>query len=83
MFGICLHSTALGADPVWPSNGSCPASDVAEWRAISSTMSEAAETTLATTLATATFNFGVRAANNQPPGVYNAPISFDVISANT
>ncbi len=85
-FGACLASVAGGATAAWTGGGgSCTAADNGTWYGIpqttASTNAVVARSTIATTTAAqANLRFGMRAASAQPPGVYIAPVTFDVVA---
>ncbi|MCW2927063.1 MAG: hypothetical protein JWM86_1031 [Thermoleophilia bacterium] len=83
-FGACLRATS-GSTPTagWPVDpaGTCAASDAAPWRAIPDVATSIATTpSIGGMGATASFRFGARAASNQPPGDYEAPLRFEVLA---
>lgn len=87
-FGACLRSvTGSGVSGTWTINAgnTCPAIDGAFWNSIAPTSASpgatVAQSTIATTTgATAHLRFGFRTSANQPPGVYTAPITVEVIA---
>ncbi|MCW2924566.1 MAG: hypothetical protein JWM98_1970 [Thermoleophilia bacterium] len=85
MFGACLRAvTGAGVTGTWVPNATCPASNSPSWNAIPTTGASpgskiAASPTAGITGATARLRFGFRAAANQAPGSYAAPVTFEVI----
>lgn len=82
-FAACLRTVSGGASATWTTAGGCPASDGADWRAVSTTPDEVAYTTALEPDppdATALLRFAMRAAMDQAPGAYVAPITFDVVA---
>jgi uncharacterized delta-60 repeat protein len=86
MFGACLRAVSgSGAAGVWTINGgnTCPGTSGAYWNPIPATNAAAGakvaqDLTPGITNATAQLRFGFRASNTQAPGVYAAPITFEV-----
>ncbi|MCW2927770.1 MAG: hypothetical protein JWM86_1738 [Thermoleophilia bacterium] len=90
VFAACLRNATLGAvtdGTTWTSNGgtACTATDSGLWKGVPDTTGSAGSTIARTSVtttegATATFQFGFRAAASQPPGSYVAPVTFEVIA---
>jgi uncharacterized delta-60 repeat protein len=93
MFGVCLRAVSSGATTTtgptpaatWQVNATCPTSGA--WNGVptgnNSALAKVAQSTTAnTTTATAALRFGMRIANNQAPGTYIAPITFEVVAPN-
>lgn len=85
MFGACLESVTSAAS-AWSMTGSCKASNSDPWNTIP-TLSSAAGAKIATAAsgvntATARVRFGLRAAANQTPGYYLAPVTFTTVAPN-
>jgi hypothetical protein len=93
-FGACLETTSAGASggagvSGWTVAGDnqCLTTLPANWNAIPATSAlpaakVAAATVANTTGATVTMRFAVRTALNQAPGLYLAPLVFEVIAPN-
>jgi photosystem II stability/assembly factor-like uncharacterized protein len=81
MFGVCLQSlTGATVDLPWVvDGGTCTATDADPWRAVPTTVTNVASATLGTT-GTATFVWGVRPRQDQPPGIYSAGVTFEAIA---
>lgn len=82
MFGACLYDVGLGAAKVWNSTQDCPAGDSINWYGVPETADTIATAGLSVTGATATLNFAVKTASGQSPGMYVAPIKFEVVAPN-
>lgn len=91
MFGACLHDALDGATTdgtTWPENPGCPQSDDtvpgADWHAIVATSgTPGAKVATAPTGdidAKAQLKFGLRIPNDQPAGLYTAPITVEVVA---
>lgn len=84
-FGACLH-TVTAATATWPlaGTGNCTTSLGGNWKAIPSTSGAAgsaiAQAGIGVTSAVARLRFGLRTATSQPPGMYVAPVSFEVVA---
>ncbi len=84
MFGACLDSVAAGASAAWTVNAGCAQTNGSTWNAVQATPSVIATTGVVGTLgAEARLRFGMRAATNQSPGDYVAPVTFDVVAPAT
>jgi uncharacterized delta-60 repeat protein len=82
-FGACISAVTAGASATWQPELGCPDSDDPWWNAVPDTPTKIAYTTVSdTTAATVALRFGIRTANNQPPGRYIAPVQFNVIAPN-
>jgi uncharacterized delta-60 repeat protein len=82
MFGVCLLATS--ATSLWPTTGSCTATNGTNWRATPISPADpnagiARTTSDAATGATIDLRFGMRVPSSQRPGRYVAPLTFDVI----
>jgi uncharacterized delta-60 repeat protein len=90
MFGACLRSVTSGATTngtTWTADtadADCADGNVDPWRPIVATGamagSKVAESPLGDGDATANLRFGFRAAANQAPGTYVAPVTFEVVA---
>lgn len=84
-FGACLH-TLSAATATWPlaGAGNCTTGLGGNWRAIARTSgaagSSVAQAASGETAAVARLRFGLRTAAAQPPGLYAAAISFEVVA---
>ncbi len=80
-FGACVRNLASGATAVWAEAGSCTATDSAVfWHGIPTTPTTIAQSPNLQDAAIVRLRFGVRAAVDQQPGSYMAPITFEVIA---
>lgn len=82
-FGACLDAVGAGVTADWSVFAGCSNADGAgtNWRPIPTTVSLIAHATAANAVGrTVDLRFGFRAAGNQAPGSYVAPITFDVIA---
>lgn len=85
MFGMCARAvSAATAD--WTISATCPQTDGTYWRGVPITAgtagSKVAHAANAVTNASVSFRFGLRTTATQKPGVYAAPIAFDVLAPN-
>ncbi len=87
MFGACLREVVDGAatdGTTWTANASCPATDGDWWRPVVATEGAAGSKVAITpgpdVDAKARLRFGLRIPTNQPPGVYTAPVVFEVVA---
>jgi uncharacterized delta-60 repeat protein len=78
MFGVCL-STSTNSTATWSASAGCPTSDGAWWRAVPTTADQVA-TESAAVDSVSTFHFAFRPSSGQAPGVYGAPITFEVVA---
>jgi hypothetical protein len=90
VFGVCLRSYTVGtpeAPWVKDTGDDCLQTDADDWRPIPMTALDtggklAERTAIGGANATVSLRFGVRAADDQTPGVYQAPITFEVLAPN-
>lgn len=83
LFGACLHTLTPDAVPsAWAlaGSGNCTTTNDANWNALPTAAVAIASAPAPTTTATATIRYGFKAASNQPPGGYEAPITFEVLA---
>lgn len=82
-FGVCVETAAntVAADWTAAGTGGCTAGATTMWHAVPAAVSAVRAAATATSqTGTVGFRFGFRAANNQLPGAYLAPLTFDVIA---
>ncbi|MCW2924043.1 MAG: hypothetical protein JWM98_1447 [Thermoleophilia bacterium] len=82
-FGVCLETAAntVAADWTAAGGGGCTPGATTMWHAVPAAVSTVRAAATATSqTGTVGFRFGFRAAANQAPGAYLAPITFDVIA---
>lgn len=83
-FGVCLRATTATARPTWTVDSSCDqTTDGPHWKGIPAATglgSEVARTALGDGNRTASFRFGLRVAEDQPPGELSAGVLFQVIA---
>ena len=92
MFGACLRSVANGAatdGTTWAADGDadCADGNADPWKPIVTTSGTAgskvaSSPTTGVGNATANIRFGFKAASNQAPAIYTAPIIFETIAPN-
>lgn len=84
MFGACLESATAGAATdatTWQATGSCTDDDGSPWNAVPETASVIAVTEVAGAEgATVRLRVGMRAAADQPPGTYTAPMVIETVA---
>jgi hypothetical protein len=87
LFGACLKQlTGTGSSPTWAvaTANDCTIGEDADWHGIATTADKVAASTTATTVdVTARFRFGLKLPLAQAPGVYLAPITFEVVAPNS
>ncbi len=84
-FGACLRGVGAGTTADWTvdADASCTAADTDPWNAIPSVSGAAGRiATAASGVGTASINlrFGFRSGATQAPGIYEAPITFEVVA---
>jgi hypothetical protein len=81
-FGICLEGVGGTGVDVWPTTGSCPASDGTNWRGVpdSPALASAVAATTPSGDGTASFVFGLRTSTSQRAGTYGAAIAMEVVA---
>lgn len=87
-FGACLASLGGGAvagGTGWvadthATSGDCAADDLDPWNPVAATSTIVATAGTSVTAATASLRFGFRSSASQAPGVYAAPITFEVLA---
>jgi photosystem II stability/assembly factor-like uncharacterized protein len=83
-FGVCLQAKGATTTPdaAWTVDpgGACTTVDTDPWKAVPTTSTKVAKTTVAGGIGQVDLVFGVRAATNQAPGTYRASVLFEFLA---